>query len=91
MGLNKIVLLNSVFIPQAVFIMYVTIGIESSNGCLFWIWKVSWSTQKECSLSSLEELLVLSSRASIRKLIFPHQNVRILSTELHICSDMASC
>jgi len=41
MGLNKIVLLNSVFIPQAVFIMYVTIGIESSNGCLFWIWKVS--------------------------------------------------
>jgi hypothetical protein len=41
MGLNKILLLNSVLIAQAVFIIYVTIVIESSNGNLFWIWKIS--------------------------------------------------
>ena len=35
MGLNKILFLNSVIIPQAVFIMCVTIVIESSNGNLF--------------------------------------------------------
>jgi hypothetical protein len=40
-GLNKILLLNSVLIPQAVFIMYVTIVTESSNGYLFWMWKIS--------------------------------------------------
>ena len=67
MGLNKILHLNSVLTPQAVFIMYVTIVIESSNGNLFWIWKISWSTREECSLLSLEELLVMSSRACLRK------------------------